>query len=68
MKYYPAAIDLLRNTTIQSESIIEKNNPDIFLHRFLGQTREGQYFYVQVKDNRRSGRKDFMSVFPVKKP
>jgi hypothetical protein len=64
LKFYLAALDLLRNTTYESDSVIEKNNPEVFLHRFSGQTQDGQYFYVQVKDNRRSGRKDFMSVFP----
>lgn len=66
LKFYLAALDLLRNTDHDSESIIERNNPDVFLHRFTGQTCDGRGFYVQVKDNRRSGRKDFMSVFPVK--
>ena len=66
LKFYSAALDLLRNTTFTGESVIERNNPDVFLHRFAGQTLDGQHFYVQVKDNRRSGRKDFMSVFPAK--
>jgi len=67
LKFYLAALDLLRNTTYTGESIIEHNNPDVFLHRFLGQTHDGEHFYVQVKDNRRSGRKEFMSVFPAKR-
>lgn len=66
LKFYLAALDLLRNSTFTGESVIERNNPDVFLHRFVGQTRDGKQFYVQVKDNRRSGRKDFMSVFPAK--
>ena len=47
---------------------MEKNNPSVYLHRFMGQTSEGEYFYVQVKDDRRSGRKEFMSVFRAKSP
>jgi hypothetical protein len=47
--------------------IIERNNPEVFLHRFKGRTADGHEFYVQIKDDRRSGRKDFMSVFPVGK-
>jgi hypothetical protein len=66
LKFYLAALDLLRNTSDDSDSIIERNNPDVFLHRFAGQTCDGQGFCVQVKDNRRSGRKDFMPVFPIK--
>jgi hypothetical protein len=65
LKYYKCAIDLLRNTTFSPESVFEKNNPGVLLHRFSGQTSDGASFFVQVKDNRRTGRKEFMSVFPT---
>jgi len=68
LKYYRCALDLLRNTTKDSQSVIEKNSPSVYLHRFMGQTSDGEYFYVQVKDDRRSGRKEFMSVFRAKSP
>lgn len=68
LKYYKCALDLLRNTSYTPESVFEKNNKGVLLHRFTGQTAEGAYFYVQVKDNRRTGRKEFMSVFPAKEP
>ena len=68
LKYYRCALDLLRNTTFTPQSVLEKNSPGVYLHRFMGQTTNGEYFYVQVKDDRRTGRKDFMSVFPAKIP
>lgn len=67
LKFYICAIDLLRNTTIASDSIFTNLDMDIGLHKFFGQTKDGEYFCVQVKQNKRSGRKDFMSVFPAKK-
>lgn len=35
-------------------------------HRFYCVTKGNSYFYVQVKEDKRTGRKDFMSVFDRK--
>lgn len=66
LRYYTAAIDLLRNTTISSDVVFDARNPDIILHRFYGITRDGSPFCVQVKEDKRSSRRDFMSVFDKK--
>lgn len=59
-----AAFDLLRNTPHKPESLFEKGDA---LHRFYGKTADGVEFAVQVKHDLKTGRKDFMSVFPLKK-
>lgn len=66
LKFYLAALDLLQNTNSQPESNIDPKDKNIILHRFYGLTRNDISFRVQVKQNIRNGRKDFMSVFPVK--
>lgn len=66
-KLLAAAIDLLRNTSIPPRTIFSKDNLNELLHRFTGQTRDGVIFYVQIKENKKSDRKDFMSVFPKSK-
>jgi hypothetical protein len=66
LKFYMAAIDLLRHTTQHPETSIETTQQQVFLHRFYGSTSEGVEFCVQVKVDKRSGRKDFMSVFQRK--
>lgn len=68
LKFYKAAIDLLRNSTQAPDTIFSKSDKDTILYRFYGKTREGLSFCVQVKADKRSGRKDFMSVFPRKLP
>ncbi len=68
LRLYTCAIDLLRNTTNAPDTIYTNVDKNIGLHRFYGQTNSGNYFCVQVKDNKRTGRKDFISVFPIKKP
>jgi hypothetical protein len=67
LKFYRCAIDLLRHSNVAPDTIFTYVDMNIGLHRFYGQTRSGHYFCVQVKANKRTGRKDFMSVFPVKK-
>ncbi len=60
LKFYSAAVDLLRNSTNEPEGIIDKGN---VLFRFYGVTKDGKSFCVQVKHDKRTNRKDFMSVF-----
>ena len=66
LKFYKAAIDLLRNSAVAPDTIFDNANKDIMLHRFFGKTVDGKEFCVQVKEDKRSGRKDFMSVFDRK--
>jgi hypothetical protein len=66
LKLFNAAIDLLRNSTLDPLTSQNPNKPGESLHRFLGITKEGQPFYVQLKEVKKTGRKDFMSAFPVK--
>lgn len=67
LKFYKAAVDLLRNTTCSPEATFESTtNQDVILFRFYGRTKDGSDFCVQVKHDLRSGRKDFMSVFQRK--
>ena len=66
LRFYRVAIDLLENTRIPPETITSKAHKDILLHRFYGKTIEGELFCVQVKEDQRLKRKDFMSVFDVK--
>jgi len=64
LKLYLCALDLLRHSKLAPDTIFSADNRDVLLHRFLGETKDGELFYVQVKENKRTGRKDFMSVFP----
>lgn len=38
----------------------------MLLHQLYGVTKGDSYFCVQVKEDKRTGRKDFMSVFDGK--
>ena len=66
LKFYRAAIDLLRNSTLTPDTIFSEQQKDTMLHRFYGTTKDGISYCVQIKEDKRSGRKDFMSVFDKK--
>jgi len=64
LRYYACALELLRNAKVEP---VTKENPNKYgelFHRFAGLSSEGELFYVQVKEVRRTDRKYFMSVFP----
>lgn len=64
LKFYICAIDLIRNTSLSPVSRQNFQNNDEILHRFYGKTKGGEKFIVQIKENKRSNRKDFISVYP----
>ena len=63
LRYYCCALDLLRNTRQKPASKENPNRHGELLHRFAGVTRDNDLFYVQVKENRKTGNKHLMSVF-----
>lgn len=64
MKYFPAALDLLRNTRFEPTSKENPNKSTEILHRFAGVTSDNHLFYVQVKEDKRKDQKWLMSAFP----
>lgn len=64
LKYFAAAIEVLKESR---NDPVSQENPHVrgeILHRFVGITKEKDIFYVQVKEDKRSGRKYLMSCFP----
>lgn len=66
-KLFICAVDLIRHSTYGPDTIYKYEDMDIALHRFYGQTKDGFRFCVQIRESKRTGRKDFMSVFPTDK-
>ncbi|MCL2173948.1 hypothetical protein FWH58_01455 [Candidatus Saccharibacteria bacterium] len=64
LQFFNCAIDLLRHSTNSPETLPNPNGRNELVHRFAGVTSAGERFYVQVKQELRSGKKYFMSVFP----
>lgn len=66
LKLYACGIDLIRNSIVSPVSFQNPSNSDELLHRFQGISSDGQKYAVQIKDNKKTNRKDFISVFPIK--
>ncbi|MSU75498.1 MAG: hypothetical protein EXS55_03230 [Candidatus Magasanikbacteria bacterium] len=64
LKFFPCAIELLQNSRFEPESKQNPNRHEEILHRFYGITAEHELFYVQIKEDKRSGQKFFISVYP----
>lgn len=63
LKYFKAAVDLVKNSRNQPTSKENPNKKGEILHRFAGLTRNKEIFYVQIKEDRKSKKKYFMSCF-----
>ena len=66
LRFYKAALDLLRNSQINPDTIASTEDQRMLLYRFYGVTKDGSYFCIQVKEDIGTKRKDFMSVFDRK--
>lgn len=64
IKYFPCAIELIKKSRFQPISKENPNKKSEILHRFTGITKDGSSFFVQIKEDKKSGNKWFISVFP----
>lgn len=64
VKYFSAAIDLIQNSKFDPKSKENANKPGEILHRFSGLTKDNHLFHVQIKEDKKSGQKYLISVFP----
>ncbi len=64
IRYFKAALELIEKTKIQPESKENPNNRREIFHRFTAYTSEKEAFCVQIKEDKKSGQKHFISVFP----
>ena len=53
LKYYPCALDLLKNSRMEPISKQNPNKSGEILHRFAGVTRNKELFFIQVKEDKK---------------
>lgn len=63
LKFFACAIELVKESRHDPASKENPNKRDEILHRFAGLTRNKEIFYVQIKEDKKTGKKFFMSVF-----
>jgi len=64
LKYYDCTLDLIRNTRVQPTIKSNPNNKSELFYRFKGKTKGGNVYSVQIKENKVTKRKDFISIIP----
>ncbi len=62
LRLFSPGLDLIRSSL---EAPVLANRGTSNLYRFSGMTKNGIEYFVQIRENTRTNRKDFMSVFPV---
>jgi len=67
LKYFPCAIELLKKSRIGPVSNKIPDKKREYFYRFAGITQENELFFVQIKEDTRTGNKWLMSVFPTNK-
>lgn len=65
LKYFGGAIELIRYSHNQPASKENPNRRSEMLHRFAGLTKNKELFFIQIKENKKSGQKHLMSIFPA---
>lgn len=65
LKYFECSLDLMKNSVITPTTKINPNNKSEIFHRFMGKTKGGNIFKVQIKENIKTKRKDFISIVPL---
>lgn len=65
LKFFPCALELIRYSHCEPTSKENPNKPSELLHRFTGMTPEKDLFFVQIKEDKSSGKKWLISAFPL---
>ncbi len=64
LKYYPCALDLIKNSKTEPISKQNPNKSNEILHRFAGLSKDKELFFVQITEDKKTNQKSFLSVFP----
>lgn len=64
LRFFDCALDVIKNSTQSPTTRENFKNKDELLHRFIGITMNKEKFVVQIKENKRTKRKDLISIYP----
>lgn len=64
LKFFDCAIDVIKNSNYDPDTKENFKKKDELLHRFSGVTTNKEKFVVQIKENKRTKRKDLISIYP----
>jgi len=65
LKYFPCGLDLVRHSKVPPTTKLNPNKKSELFHKFTGLTPLSEVFFVQIVENKNTGRKYLVSIFPV---
>lgn len=65
LKFFPCALELIQKSHFEPTSKQNPNRSNEILHRFACIASDRTSFYVQIKENKRTGKKWLISIFPA---
>lgn len=65
LKYFICGLELIQNSKYHPASKENPHKSSEILHRFTGSTKNKEIFHVQIKEDKRSGEKFLISIFPA---
>ena len=65
LKYFPCALELIQHSKFNPISKENVDRRSEILHRFAGKAKNNITFYVQIKEDKRSGERFLISIFPA---
>ncbi len=65
LKYFVCGLELIQNSKYDPASKENPHKTSEMLHRFTGSTKNKEIFHVQIKEDKRTGEKFLISIFPA---
>lgn len=67
MRFFACGIELVQKSPFEPTTKENPNKTGELLHRFAGVSATSELFFVQIKEDRPTGKKYLISIFPVEK-
>jgi hypothetical protein len=64
LKYVPCALEILRQSRHDPITYVDKYQPGIIKHEFIGKATDGIIFSVIIQQDRKTGKKQLLSIYP----
>lgn len=65
LKYLSCALELLQKSRIDPITFMDENHPGVIKHEFRGNAPDGTIFSVIVQEDRKTNRKQLLTLYPA---
>lgn len=65
LRFFPCALELLQKSRNNPITFIDVQRPDVIKHMFQGKTADGYCFAVVIQQERKTGKKQLLTLYPL---